>query len=171
MLTVINWLYISPHTRLQDMYLLGNLEHGAYPNVRGVHPETSRHYLDEDLQAALDANTTGELRQTIREELEANVHHDNDVLASYPHPFETDDQLVAFEKAFSTAQELGIIPNGYGMLPHELEDGIYPASEVIKVARKDVDIPLPLDIWFPRAAKWVQALHLMVSILQGHLDP
>ncbi|KAH6907894.1 hypothetical protein BKA70DRAFT_1104278, partial [Coprinopsis sp. MPI-PUGE-AT-0042] len=110
------------------------------------------------------------LRQTIRNELEANIHHNNNVLSDFPHPFETDEQLAAFEQAFSTAEELGIIPNGYGMLPHELEDGMYPPSEVIKVARKDVDIPLPLEIWFPRAAKWVQGLHLMVSILQGHLD-
>jgi hypothetical protein len=148
------------------MYLLGKLQHGEYSAVDGIHPNTISHYLDEDEQAQLDPEMRTQLRETIRAELEAQIHHNNDVLSGYPHPFETEEDLALFEHAFETAEGLGIVPRGYDMHPDEIDDdGMYPLFETIKVARKDTDIPLPLDIWYRRAARWVQGLHLMTSLL------
>ncbi|KAF9023504.1 hypothetical protein BDZ89DRAFT_890185, partial [Hymenopellis radicata] len=72
-----------------------------------------------------------------------------------------------FDDALRLAQSTGSIPHGYGMLPHEWEQGEYPSYELLPVGRRvgnELRINLPDEIWRPRAQLWVQALDIYYSI-------
>ncbi|KAJ7704649.1 hypothetical protein B0H16DRAFT_1216535, partial [Mycena metata] len=54
-----------------------------------------------------------------------------------------------------------IIPLGLGVTETEWADGIYADAEVVKIGRKEVEVTLPFQIWWPRAVVWAQGLELM----------
>lgn len=81
-------------------------------------------------------------------------------------PF-TDDQLTAFQEAFSEMITHQLVPEGYGMCPNEWEDGEYPSYWIIRSGRRgkqDLNIALPDDIWRPRSELWVQGLYIMQQL-------
>lgn len=72
-----------------------------------------------------------------------------------------------FDQALEGALRSDIVPSGFFLWPCEWDGTAYPASESIKVARKDVNIPLPFEVWYPRAVRWVQGLTLL-ALVQEH---
>ncbi|TFK20428.1 hypothetical protein FA15DRAFT_546046, partial [Coprinopsis marcescibilis] len=81
------------------------------------------------------------------------------------HPFDSDQDLQLSYSVLAKVQQDGIIPCGYDLLEEEWPEDGYPVVESVKVARKQVDITLLFEIWFRRAALWVQGLHSMSTIL------
>ena len=61
------------------------------------------------------------------------------------------------------------LPPGFGLLPEEWGEEGYPPVEPIPYGRRGgmKDIPLPDQIWCPRAVLWGQAL-FMLNALQYH---
>jgi hypothetical protein len=68
----------------------------------------------------------------------------------------------------ATARTEEAIPEGYGVLPSEWEDGTYLSYETIKSGRrgaKELNVALPDHIWRPRSILWAQGLDLLHRIL------
>jgi hypothetical protein len=77
-----------------------------------------------------------------------------------------------FLDALQKIDAAGIVPVGYGVHPEELGDG-YPTREVLNVgfrARKELILDLTLEIWYPRAVRWVQALDLLTRLQDEFAD-
>ncbi|KAJ7734873.1 hypothetical protein B0H16DRAFT_1767027, partial [Mycena metata] len=170
-----------------DMFLLGQLEKGVYlDDCAGVHPdviaelygthgavmqrapgETGAGQLDdEDIPTVLDPelDLDEEGWEDMIEGIEAaNAHHFHPEPVSVPkhdNPF-SDEALHVFDTALAEAQCLHILPPGYGLLPEEWEDGIYPAFEILESGRKgskELRVALPDRLWRPRAEQWGRAL-------------
>ncbi|KAL0056669.1 hypothetical protein AAF712_016725 [Marasmius tenuissimus] len=86
----------------------------------------------------------------------------------YPAPFDAAG-LELFKTALAAAEEQGFLPEGYGVLPGEWEDGEYPSYELLRSGKKgtrEIRVDLPNHIWRPRAEKWVQALDILVYMLE-----
>ncbi|KAJ7743027.1 hypothetical protein DFH07DRAFT_750030, partial [Mycena maculata] len=79
-------------------------------------------------------------------------------------PFESEEAWNTFTETFQEVKNAGIIPEGMGVAEAEWEDGMYGETEEVKVGRKDVEIPLPFTIWWPRAVTWAQGLDIMAKI-------
>lgn len=60
------------------------------------------------------------------------------------------------------------IPLGFGVHRDEWdEDEGYPALERIPMrGAQHLDMALPFEVWWPRAAYWAQALKLMMIMLE-----
>ena len=59
------------------------------------------------------------------------------------------------------------IPAGYGACDEEMEDG-FETIEVIPLGRggrKELEVPLPEEVWRPRMELWAQGLYVMSRIL------
>jgi hypothetical protein len=72
-----------------------------------------------------------------------------------------------FHDTFAAANENGIIPPGYGLLPEEWNDGVYFTFEILKSGRrgiKQLRIALPDSIWRPRAEVWGRGLAILDQI-------
>ncbi|KAJ8086154.1 hypothetical protein PM082_004976 [Marasmius tenuissimus] len=86
----------------------------------------------------------------------------------YPPPFDAAG-LELFERALGAAEERGFLPEGYGVLPEEWEDGEYPSYELLRSGKKgtrEIRVDLPDHIWRPRAEKWAQSLDILVYMLE-----
>lgn len=138
------------------MFLLGELEHGLYPKPSGIHPSIAEQCgLGEDMQERIAADIT------------QHIHHDAVPVPDVESPFTSQNMEDTFNQALDGALQSGVIPSGFSLLPGEWAGAAYPASERIKVARKDVDIPLPFEVWYPRAVRWAQGLTIL-ELVQEH---
>jgi hypothetical protein len=157
---------------------LGQLEHGLYEDFENVDPDMlqqgygchghPRSHLPGQSGAGHppdeldDGGGDGALNQ-IRVGQEENVHHDPVDVPHNSSPFYGEAREV-FLDALKQSTQSNIVPEDFGLLPTEWEDGHYPAYESIRTGvkrRKELRIPLPHEIWFPRAAQWGRALFLM----------
>jgi hypothetical protein len=62
------------------------------------------------------------------------------------------------------------VSEGFGVLPNEWEDGVYPEFEALAVGRgrrKEICMTLPSEVWLPQARLWAQGLEVMVHILMS----
>lgn len=88
-------------------------------------------------------------------------------------PFNSPELQAAFFEALARLTQRGeeTLPAGYKVLPEEWDDGEYPAFEMLKTGRKrsgELVIPLPTNIWLPRAELWARGLHLMLLDRANH---
>ncbi|TEB18807.1 hypothetical protein FA13DRAFT_1647973 [Coprinellus micaceus] len=141
----------------EDMFFLSQLEHGEYPEPSNIHPTTVREY-------GVGVNT----QQRVATDVSQQIHHDAVAVPDADSPFTSEMATSAFDQALGPALQSGTIPPGFFLLPTEWNAMPYPTSEPIRIARKDVDIPLPFDIWYPRAVRWAQGLTLM-ALVQEHV--
>jgi hypothetical protein len=75
-----------------------------------------------------------------------------------------------FAQLLNHYQSQAYIPAGYGMLQDEWEGGIYPTTQAISSGRrgsKQLMIGLPDNIWRPRSELWVQALDILIRLVQN----
>ncbi|KAJ7489641.1 hypothetical protein B0H11DRAFT_2229664 [Mycena galericulata] len=117
--------------------------------IRVVSPDSEEDWEDliEDVQASN----------------EYHFHHEPVPVPKHANPF-SDNALQLFDSALSEANDLHVIPSGYGMLPEEWENGSYPAFEILKSGRKgsrELRVGLPDSVWRPRAQLWVRALAVL----------
>ncbi|QRV90678.1 integrase core domain protein [Ceratobasidium sp. AG-Ba] len=113
------------------------------------------------------------LREQLRIEQNKHVRHPGVPVSSQACPFESNTDVQEFSDICHLALEDGFLPAGYGIQSTEWENGIYPGEQYIGTDRK-VDqtlfIPLPHEIWYPRAAIWVIGLHVMNAMTGTELD-
>jgi hypothetical protein len=73
-----------------------------------------------------------------------------------------------FKDTFKQADDLGIIPEGYGMWPDEWIHDAYPSFYHIQSGKnggRELKVELPDLIWRPRAEMWVRALNVYNNLL------
>ena len=102
-------------------------------------------------------------------EVNINTYAEPVSVPDHNHPFLSDDsdEMRAFVVMLATYEASSYIPSGYGMLPEEWEDGLYPTIQVIPTGRrgsKQLEIGLPDTIWRSRSELWVRALDVMIKI-------
>jgi hypothetical protein len=118
----------------------------------------------------LGANAPHEIADEARRieaDQQANVRHDGVDVPVNEHPFPEARIHAAFLAALDELRESRILPGGMGIQVEDWEDG-YPTSEVIQRGRRGTReqvIPLPINIWLPRAELWCQGLSVMLAIL------
>ncbi|KAJ7886279.1 hypothetical protein B0H13DRAFT_1628024 [Mycena leptocephala] len=79
-------------------------------------------------------------------------------------PFNSKDATAIFCQALEDVKSAGIISKHFGVAEAEWEEPFYGETENVKVGRKDVEIVLPFEVWYPHAVAWAQGLELMVHI-------
>jgi hypothetical protein len=88
-------------------------------------------------------------------------------------PFEgSESGLAGFDTLLDAAQNSGTLPGGYGILQHEWPEGHYPTGEVLTSGRKGAKrlrIALPIELWKPRAERWVRALSILNNLIEQKL--
>ncbi|KAJ7793220.1 hypothetical protein B0H14DRAFT_2393724, partial [Mycena olivaceomarginata] len=174
-----------------DMCFIGQVREGVYVNdYDDVHPTVLQQYYgvhgkvarrepgatgagqldDEDIPIPSAENYEDEdsgseddddLRQQLEDAQAENFHHEPVPVPKHANPFPEDETMQLFHDTLSAAEEIGLIPPGYGLLPDEWEDGIYPSYEILKSGRrggKALRVALPDSIWRPRAEMWGRAL-------------
>ncbi|KAF8514657.1 hypothetical protein JB92DRAFT_2718882, partial [Gautieria morchelliformis] len=99
-------------------------------------------------------------------DVQANINHPAIHVPRSQPPFSNRLHEAIFFAALDQAHETGLIPEGYGVMAAEQEDG-YPVFESIRVGRRarELVVELPESIWFPRAVAWSQGLHIMQTLL------
>ena len=101
---------------------------------------------------------------------EDGINHVPVAVPKHSSPFENWPDL---HEAFTENLELLVqgetSPPGFGLLPEEWGEEGYPPVEPIPYGRRGgtKDIPLPDQIWCPRAVLWGQALFVL-NALQYH---
>ncbi|KAJ7185054.1 hypothetical protein C8R46DRAFT_1300877 [Mycena filopes] len=127
------------------MRFIGELKYGKYAdNFENVHPDILQRYAN--------ANQ------------DRHVRHDTIEVTANKFPFNSEAAELLFSSSLKEARESGIIPVGLGVAEEEWEGGIYTEAELVKVGRKEVEVALPFQIWWPRAVIWAQGLELMAKI-------
>lgn len=179
------------------MCFLGQVEGGVYvDDYENVHPSVLARYYgvhgaptrrpagqtgagqleDEDVPMPSFVNADSDDEDSdIEEGLEAqieaahaaNFHHEPVPVPKHSEPFDDEDLMELFYNALDAANEGAMVPPGYGLLPQEWDDGIYPTFEILKSGRrggKQLRVALPDSIWRPRAEMWGRALATLNQI-------
>lgn len=122
-----------------------------------------------------DTNSSAD---SIYDEAEPGFMHEPVAVPSSDSPFIQADLLEALKAAVERARQgEGENPTGYGVCPEEWDTDGYPASEVLKSGRRaghELGIPLPSDLWLPRAELWAKSLfflHRLQHVEQSHGSP
>ncbi|KAJ7580400.1 hypothetical protein C8J56DRAFT_795111, partial [Mycena floridula] len=160
-----------------DMYFLGQARAGFFrdgDDCENIHPETIRKYYGVDGSSHRTGLETGaghpederageieDLSNKISAEQQKQVKHSAVKVPRHANPFISGS--VAEEVFFSTLQEVivsGVLSAGYGVLPHEWDNGVYPDIEYLPVGRlkKPIMLSLADPIWKARAELWAQGL-------------
>jgi hypothetical protein len=159
--------------------LLGQLEHGVYADeTQGIHPETVAEYFGNaggqqegngtsSSSNELDAARLQALMEEITKKQANNVAHDGIEVPSHRSPFSGNGESLFFETLAQAVQH-NLTPLGYGVLPEEWIDGVYPSFEEIHIGRRRQAFRISLsdDIWLQRAKLWVQGLTVLTHMMQ-----
>ncbi|KAJ7137897.1 hypothetical protein C8R44DRAFT_606958, partial [Mycena epipterygia] len=181
----------------EDMCFVGQVQDGVYVNdYDNVHPsilaqhhgvhgrETRRlpgqtgagQLEDEDVplpsvhnadDSDEDSDSDDDLEARIEAAHALDFHHEPVPVPKYAEPFQDDAMMQLFHNTLSAANEDGIVPEGYGLLPQEWENGVYPSFEILKSGRrgsKQLRVALPDSIWRPRAEMWGRGLAILDQI-------
>ncbi|KAH6908520.1 hypothetical protein BKA70DRAFT_1103473 [Coprinopsis sp. MPI-PUGE-AT-0042] len=112
----------------------------------------------------VDVTDMDERVQELAKSEEMNIRHDPIEAPASETPFATEQELDVFRAALRTMEEHNRIPTGYGLLHSEWANGDYPPFEAIPARHrgKELQIPLPLEVWYPRAVQWARG-HLLMT--------
>ncbi|KAJ7158390.1 hypothetical protein C8R43DRAFT_882563, partial [Mycena crocata] len=119
---------------------------------------------NSESESESESEIDDDLRQQIEEAHTKNFHHEPVPVPKHANPFSDEATMRLFHAKLSAAQEAGIIFPGYGLLPDEWENGVYPSYEILKSGRKGgkrLRVALPDSIWRPRAKMWGQGLAIL----------
>jgi hypothetical protein len=111
-----------------------------------------------------------DLDLAIAEDQDRHIRHAPIDVVENECPFDSEDAMGIFSAALQEVKLTGIIPESFGVAEHEWEERFYGETEVVKVGRKDVEIALPFQLWWPRAVVWAQGLEIMVRIQAAEND-
>jgi hypothetical protein len=103
--------------------------------------------------------------EIIADQAAANVLHKSINVPDNRCPFDEGPRNV-FLALLGEIQAQNIIPEGYAVMEQEWAHGFYPNREAINIGRgrKETDIVLPFDVWWPRAVSWAQGLDLLLHL-------
>ncbi|KAJ7720708.1 hypothetical protein B0H16DRAFT_1666429 [Mycena metata] len=119
---------------------------------------------DDDDSEDSQIENNGHLAQQIEDAHANNFHHDPVPVPKHANPFPDDTTMQIFHEALSAANDVDLVPEGYGLLPDEWVDGVYPTFEILKSGRrgtKQLRVALPDSIWRPRAEMWGRGLAIL----------
>ncbi|KAJ7731740.1 hypothetical protein B0H16DRAFT_1234859, partial [Mycena metata] len=102
-----------------------------------------------------------DLDAAIADEQDHHVRHDPIDVIENRCPFHSEEAKTIFSSAVQEVQSAGIIPQYLGVAEAEWDGQPYGETETVKIGRKDVEIQLPFEIWWPRAVAWAQGLEIM----------
>ncbi|KAJ7465668.1 hypothetical protein FB451DRAFT_1041457 [Mycena latifolia] len=147
----------------QDIRFISETEHGVDEDQPGVHPTILEEYygVEENLDEEWE-----DVDDLIAADQTSDVRHEAIEAPSHDSPFSPEIEAV-FLEALEAVKTQNIIPEGFNL---DLDN--YPLRESIHLGRggKMISVILPLDIWWPRALLWAQALDLMTRMLvEGEL--
>ncbi|TRM70605.1 hypothetical protein BD626DRAFT_391090 [Schizophyllum amplum] len=162
-----------------DRRLLSEREQGVYlDEFQDVHPDVLAEYLNVDppksrshtsrrteKEASKEVPDIQEIEAMIKEQQAVNLRHDAIPVADHRCPFQTEEDLDLWRSVLSRLREEKPVVTGLGVAPEEWEGGVYPDYRTLKVGKKYVDIPLPMDVWYPRSALWASGIKAMEQIL------
>jgi hypothetical protein len=156
---------------IQDICLLGQIEHGIYHTSRDrdmatvdmVHNvEHSEHCEHEEL-----ANVAKQVSQ----EQMSNTHYEAINTSSSSSLFKDASGEEMFFSMPTQVIQKRVIPIGYGVLPEEWDDGSYPSCEEMRVGRKHQKIHILLvdRKWLEQAKLWAQGLKVLTCFREGEI--
>ena len=95
---------------------------------------------------------------------EDGINHVPVAVPKHSSPFENRPE--AFTENLELLVQGETLPPGFGLLPEEWGEEGYPPVEPIPYGRRGgtKDIPLPDQIWHPRAVLWEQALFMLNTL-------
>jgi hypothetical protein len=134
--------------------------------IRQVGQTGAGHPNDED---GLEAH--GQISQIEVDQLR-HVRHDAVEVPEKISPFRTEAYEMDYFRLLENLVTEDIVPEGYGLLPGELDDEDIEMVEVLRFGlrgTKSITISLMEPIWVARAKLWAQALDLLyVFDAAGH---
>ncbi|KAJ7173237.1 hypothetical protein C8R46DRAFT_893090, partial [Mycena filopes] len=100
------------------------------------------------------------LHAVVEEDLAHNIRHPAIKVARHRNPFHSSTMEENFFGALGEIVRLNLVPEGYGVIEDEWEDGSYPSMEAINPGTrgKEIVVELPRDVWLPRAVLFAQGL-------------
>ncbi|KAJ7727446.1 hypothetical protein DFH07DRAFT_719784, partial [Mycena maculata] len=102
-----------------------------------------------------------DLDEAIAGDQDRHVRHEAIDVVEDECPFESDEARQIFTAALEEVKAAEIIPNHFGVAEDEWEEPFYGETENVKIGRKEVEIVLHFEVWWPRAVAWAQGLELM----------
>ncbi|KAJ6608014.1 hypothetical protein B0H10DRAFT_1816739, partial [Mycena sp. CBHHK59/15] len=105
-----------------------------------------------------------DLDSVIAGDQDRHIRHEPIGVVETECPFASAEAITIFSSALKDVQSAGIIPRHFGVAETEWEGSFYGETETVKVGRKEAQIVLLFEIWWPRAVAWAQALDIMVNI-------
>ncbi|KAJ7053516.1 hypothetical protein C8F01DRAFT_996534, partial [Mycena amicta] len=122
----------------------------------------------DDGESDFSEDDNEEMAAAIAEACSANLNHKPVPVPKHECPFGKDEKLMGlFSDALYKANASGFIPQGYGLLEDEWENGVYPSFEILKSGRRggrQLRIDLPDVIWRARAELWGRGLAILNQI-------
>ncbi|TFK46578.1 hypothetical protein OE88DRAFT_1776280 [Heliocybe sulcata] len=162
---------IHPDT-LDRYYSTHGPEQQRHPNATGAgHPVDEREDEHDESDSESDDTEPEDELEGLAEQIAVdqarNIRHKPIKVARSHNPFDTAEGEQKLHKILQDVAFHGIQPPNYGILPSEWDDEFYPEEETIKFGTRgtQLKITLPVDIWYPRAVQWAQALDVMSRIL------
>ncbi|KAJ7582483.1 hypothetical protein C8J56DRAFT_791666, partial [Mycena floridula] len=146
----------------------GTTEHNPRQDPESSSNSESSHSSDES-----EDESEPSLNAQILESIEHQFLPDEVHAPRHKNPFPTDDHTQCFIQGLQVIRDANHIPPRFGMLPEEWDEdegGEYPTFEMLRLGRrstKQLRIALPDHIWRPRSVLWVQALDVMIHILEA----
>jgi hypothetical protein len=145
------------------MHLMGQLRNGVYSNIEAIHADTMTEYA-EQINGHADQALESVLDDCIEADVSAEIRHDAVKAKPGPSPFKSISALQHFEAAMAEVAQEDPIPRGFGLCKDEWGQNGYPSAEIVLVACKEVIIPLPFRVWYPRAVQWIRGLVIMDAL-------
>lgn len=171
---------------------MGEARFGVYRDeCEDIHPDTINKYYgvdqvndtkhQDETGAGNSADETGEmasqpfqpdpeeLAQQIAQNQSSQTRHEGVPVKPSQNPFENEEAEAHFFSILHDIVHDGVLPVGYGILPDELEGGIYPNVEIMRIgptrSQKEIKISLEDKVWEERSKLWVQGLSVLTHCL------
>lgn len=159
---------------IQDMRLLGQIHNGVYTDNTSERCESQ----DDAFTTLLDNHQAINIRtlvtatpQAIQQSLqqiaeEQDVQYNDDVSPpESKNPFALPVHFQLYEALRDSFESNNCMPKNYGLLDCELDPEDREPFENLSLGcsrRSVLTIPLPPEIWYSRAVKWVRAVHALM---------
>ncbi|KAH7908744.1 hypothetical protein BJ138DRAFT_1012174, partial [Hygrophoropsis aurantiaca] len=158
-----------------DMRFLAQVNEGIYVNdpFKDIHPDILTRYHGTggpslSLEEQEDAEEMQCLEGEIAADLESNLNHEPIAVPEQRNPFPSAEIEALFHQALADVQAEGHLPGTLAFPTSEWDLKSYPTHEDITVGfrrAKTLTVPLPPNVWMPRAIIWAQALQVLEHFL------
>jgi hypothetical protein len=109
------------------------------------------------------------MARQIKKDQSSNIRHNGVRCPRHQDPFQhSEGARQIFVESLKVVRTSHVVPKNLGVRAEEWEDG-YPSYELIPGGRRgknELRVPLPYDIWHPRAVLWAQALSVLTCLME-----